>query len=174
MSFVKLKKNKYADETAIYNLVKYCLDHDLFGYCITYLPVRYDFMQLNTEQQLNEINYIASFWNTFLNINGRNRGRRCYHFIISLCDKKMKSYRCYAELIMYYLCELASELQFPSITAYHVNEYGNHHVHFVIGIININGESWYDTNLSVLNISNYLQNRTRKEFHVVNDEWIEL
>lgn len=174
MSFIKMKKNKYADETAIYDVVKYCLDHDLANYCVTYLPMRYDFLRLDAGQQLNEISYITAFWNTFLNIHCKNWGRRCYHFVISLYDKKMKLYENYAELVISSLGELASELQFPSIAAYHINEYGNHHIHFVIGVINIKGENWYSKNISVLRIANYLRNRTGKEFYVAPDEWMEL
>lgn len=84
MPNIKMKKGEYRDSNAIYDVMNYCLNHDLRYYNVMHLPFGNDCMNYSTTDREEEIKYIADFWNTFLDVYSKNCGKRLKHFIIGI------------------------------------------------------------------------------------------
>lgn len=61
MPNIKMKKRDYKDGNAIYDVMNYCLNHDLRDYDVIYLPNRSDCMKLAIGDRANEAKYMAGF-----------------------------------------------------------------------------------------------------------------
>jgi hypothetical protein len=166
-----MKKGKYNDTNVIYDTVNYCLNHDLQDYMVAYLPVRIDYLQLDTEGRRTEVQNMVNFWNTFLDIRCRNYGKRLNHFIIGIGYSNQKHVVSFANLIMIEMNELLNANGFIGVIAYHVSREGYHHLHILISTTNIYGESCYSHNINAWCIEKYLNcNIPGLEMEVVSDD----
>lgn len=156
MPNIKMKKGNYKDSNAIYDVMNYCLNHDLWDYDVIYLPNRNDCMKLAIRDRANEVKYMADFWNVFLDVYNRNSGKRFNHFIIGLGYENQAKVRYYANIVLTDLLQLLYDKGFPGLAAYHVTAEGYHHIHLLIGITNIYGQSAYSNNINAWAIANYL------------------
>lgn len=164
-----MKKGTYKDAAAVYDLINYCLNHDLRDYFAIYLPVKNNYLELDTQGRQMEVAGMANFWNTFLDIQCRNYGKRLNHYIIGIGYTNQK-YTCdVAHLILYALGELFEQMGFPSLVAYQVTKEGCHHIHVLVGAININGDSWYAQNLNTWSIAHYIRYTTNIPMWIVED-----
>lgn len=152
-----MKKGDYKDRNAIYNVMYYCLNHDLRDYDVMYLPVRNDCMNLAVGDRANEARYMADFWNMFLDVYNKNSGKRLNHFIIGLEYKNQAKVHYYGNVIPDALLQFMRTRGFPGLIAYHVMREGNHHIHLLVGITNIYGQSAYSNNINAWTIENYLK-----------------
>lgn len=156
MPNIKMKTGNYKDGNAIYDVMNYCLNHDLRDYGIIYLPNRNDCMKLAIRDRANEVKYMADFWNVFLDVYNRNSGKRFNHFIIGLGYENQAKVRYYANIVPQVLLQFMEVRGFPGLVAYHVTSEGYHHIHLLVGVINIYGESVYSNNINAWTIANYL------------------
>lgn len=158
MPNIKMKKGNYKDDNAIFDVMYYCLNHDLRYYNVMYLPFRNDCMEYAAKNREEETKYMADFWNIHLDVYNKNSGKRFNHFIIGIgYENQTKALR-YANIIPVTLLKFLQDRGFPGLVAYHVTPQGYHHIHMMVGIINIYGESAYSNNINTWIIGNYLNN----------------
>jgi len=158
MPNIKMKKGNYKDSNAIYDVMNYCLNHDLREYDVIYLPDRNDCMKLADSDRENEIKFMANYWNLFLDIYNKNSGKRFNHFIIGIGYENQAKVRHYGNLILIALVQFMEDKGFPGLVAYHVTPKGYHHIHMLVGVTNIYGESLYSNNINTWTITNFLNN----------------
>lgn len=156
MPNIKMKKGNYKDSNSIYDVMNYCLNHDLRDYDVIYLPNRNDCMKLAIRDRANEVKYMADFLNVFLDVYNRNSGKRLNYFIIGLGYENQVKVHYYGNVIPYALLQFMETRGFPSLIAYHVTPEGYHHIHLLIGITNIYGQSAYSNNINAWTIAKYL------------------
>ncbi len=156
MPNIKMKKGEYRDRNAIYDVMNYCLNHDLRYYNIMYLSFRNDCTNYSTTDREEEIKYIADFWNTFLDVYNKNCGKRFNHFIIGIGYEYEAKVPYYANILPNTLLQLLQDKGFPGLVAYHVTPDGYHHIHMLVGMTNIYGESAYMHNINAWTIAHYL------------------
>lgn len=138
-----MKKGNYKDDNAIFDVMYYCLNHDLRYYNIMYLPFRNNCMELAIGDRANEAKYMADFWNALLDVYNKNSGKRFNHFIIGIGYENQTKTLHYGNVILIDLLQFLQDRGFPGLVAYHVTPQGYHHIHMMVGIINIYGKSVY-------------------------------
>ena len=174
MPYIKQIGNAYKDGDAVYDLVNYCLNHDLKDYCGVNLPMCNDILQLDQESRKKEIQNIVWFWNCFLDINCHNYGKRLNHFVFGIGYKYHNNINAESHLIIDSLEKFLYNYGLLGIVAYHVNPKGYHHIHVLAGMVNIYGDTWYDLKLSEMSILWYLKKEYGyMEFHLLNNDYDE-
>lgn len=144
MPNIKMKKREYKDCNAIFDVMYYCLNHDLRYYNVMYLPVRNDCMKYSAADREEEVRYMADFWNMILDGYNKNSGKRFNHYVIGIGYENHKNHQNvyhYSNIIPTLLLEYLQENGLFGLVAYHVTSQGYHHIHLMIGITNIYGKS---------------------------------
>lgn len=170
MQNIKMKKGAYKDATVVYDLINYCLNHDLYDYYTTYIPVKNNYSQLDNEGKQIEVANMANFWNMLLDIQCKNYGKRLNHYIIGIGYNNQKFIREYAHIIFDTLSELFEQMGLPSLVAYHITEESYHHIHVLVGTINIYGDSCYVQNLNKWSIAQYITCTTNIPIWIAKDD----
>ena len=171
MPYIKQITGLYRDNDSIYDLVNYCLNHDLRDYYAVNIPVQRDILLLDQESRKYEIQNMAWFWNTFLDIRCCNYGKRLNHFVFGMGYYYTKNIDTDVHLVLQALGEFMYERGLLGVVAYHVTPEGYHHIHILIGKVNIYGNTWYKLNLSAMSILWYLKQQFGwMSFRLVDDE----
>lgn len=143
MPNIKMKKGNYKDRNAIYDVIYYCLNHDLRDYDVMYLPARNDCMNLAAGDRADEAKYMADFWGALLDVYNKNNGKRFNHFIIGLGYGNQDKICHYVNIIFITVLQYMQDKGFPGLIAYHVTLERYHHIHLMVGLTNIYGKSVY-------------------------------
>ena len=141
MPNIKMKDREYKDSNAIYDVMYYCLNHDLRNYDVTYLPVRNDCMKYAATEREDEVRYMVNFWNMILAGYNKNCGKRFNHFVIGIGYENQDKVRHFVNIITHTVLEYMQNKGFIGLVAYHVTPKGYHHLHIMQGITNIYGKS---------------------------------
>lgn len=141
MPIIKMKKREYKDNTAVFDVMNYCLNHDLRGYYVTYLPYRNDCMKYAANDRKEEIKYMADYWNMILDGYDKNSGKRFNHYVIGIGNENQDKVHHYVNIIPATVLEFMQDKGFIGLLAYHVTPHGYHHLHIIMGITNIYGKS---------------------------------
>lgn len=158
MPAVKQIKSSYRDQEAIYTLIYYCLNHDLVDYEPVYLPV-YQYVSCVTDKAIikKEAERMSAFWNNMLDVYMHNYGKRLNHFVIGVGHGSIAEVQSKTSLILDAVSDFMRSYGLPGLVAYHLKDGIFHHIHILIGVINIYGESIYSMNISMQSLIWYLQ-----------------
>lgn len=172
MPNIKMINSPYSDDTAIYDVVNYCFDHNLADYVSTYLPIPGDLERVPADDRRVYLQGAIDFWNYILNMNLCNTGKRLLHFSIGLTY--MNNKRSYMDMLASDVLEClymyAYEKRFPSVAVEHITPEGYCHIHFVIGTVNLSGEKYNTQNVNPYNIAKCIADKVGEQVQVQYDD----